>query len=261
MKQFLILLLSIVLFSCSSDNDELIKQVSIKVNFTQNWDGTSIEKSDLSTTEYTNKLGTKLTIKELKYLISRITLTDGAKKSITLSETRNEEEKNYKLIDITNSETLTFNSSEKISEGTYNLSMTFGFNNDDNYNTIYKDLANWIVQPMLGGGYHYMQIDGKYLNSSNIQSNFNYHAIRAVDKTDPANLKFEDTFFTVDLGTVSIKNNATIEIKMDVDEWFKNPNEWDLNTLNTMLMPNFEAQKQMSANGKNGVFKLGTVSQ
>ena len=48
---------------------------------------------------------------------------------------------------------------------------------------------------------------------------------------------------------------------MNVDEWFKNPNQWDLNTWYTVLMPNFEAQKDMSENGAAGVFSLGTVTQ
>jgi hypothetical protein len=47
---------------------------------------------------------------------------------------------------------------------------------------------------------------------------------------------------------------------MNLAEWFKNPNTWNLNELNTVLMPNFEAQKMMSANGKS-VFTLGQVTQ
>jgi hypothetical protein len=46
---------------------------------------------------------------------------------------------------------------------------------------------------------------------------------------------------------------------MNIAEWFTNPNTWDLNILNTVLMPNFEAQKQMSANGKN-VFRVGEIT-
>ena len=52
-----------------------------------------------------------------------------------------------------------------------------------------------------------------------------------------------------------------IEVKMNVAEWFKNPNTWDLNTLFASLMPNFNAQKMISANGSQGVFTLGTVTQ
>ena len=47
---------------------------------------------------------------------------------------------------------------------------------------------------------------------------------------------------------------------MNIAEWFKNPNTWDLNQLNTVLMPNFEAQKLISANGKS-VFSLGDILQ
>ena len=255
MKQYLTLFLSILLFSCSSDSDELIKEVTVKINFSQNWDATTIEKSDLSNTEFTNKLGTELTIERLRYLISRITLTDGSDK-VTVFD-------GYKLIDVSKTDELTHTLPQKISEGSYKLAVTFGFNNTDNTDGTYQDLnsASWNVPTMLGGGYHFMQMDGKYLNKSNVQSNFNYHAIRAVDNTDPTNLKFEDTFFTIELGTVSIKNDATMEVKMNVAEWFKNPNEWDLNTLNTMLMPNFSAQKLMAENGKTGVFSLGTISQ
>ena len=53
---------------------------------------------------------------------------------------------------------------------------------------------------MLGGGYHYMQFDGKYKDTNNQDANFNYHVIRAVDRTEPMNLKFEDTSFTVRFG-------------------------------------------------------------
>ena len=74
------------------------------------------------------------------------------------------------------------------------------------------------------------------------------------------NLILDDTSFEVDLGNVTINNNAEIEIKMNIAEWFKNPNTWDLNQLNTVLMPNFNAQKMMSANGKS-VFSLGQITQ
>ncbi len=253
MKQYLILFLSLLLFSCSSDNDELIKEVTVKFNFTQNWDGTVIEKSDLSNTEYTNKLGTKLTIEKLRYLISKITLTNGAGVATVFE--------GYKLVDITEPDNLTFSPTEKISEGAYNLSMTFGFNNTDNFKAGgYTDLnsASWNVPDMLGGGYHYMQLEGKFLNKDIEQQGFVYHTIGAYNSTTK---EVEDTSFTVDLGTISIKNNVTIEVKMNVAEWFKNPNEWDLDVLNSMLMPNYDAQKLMSANGKSGVFSLGNISQ
>ena len=47
---------------------------------------------------------------------------------------------------------------------------------------------------------------------------------------------------------------------MNIAQWFKEPNLWDLNVLNQMLMPNSQAQIQMFQNGQN-VFSLGNVSQ
>ena len=64
----------------------------------------------------------------------------------------------------------------------------------------------------------------------------------------------------ISLSEFNVVNNTTIEIKMNIAEWFKNPNTWNLNQLNTVLMPNFDAQKLISANGKT-VFSSGTINQ
>jgi hypothetical protein len=112
---------------------------------------------------------------------------------------------------------------------------------------------------MLGGGYHYMQFDGKYLDTANMEAPFNYHAIRAVNRTDPNNLILKDTSFLVDLGNIEVSNTMSIDIEMNIAEWFKNPNTWNLNELNTVLMPNFEAQELISANGES-VFSLGEIT-
>jgi hypothetical protein len=47
---------------------------------------------------------------------------------------------------------------------------------------------------------------------------------------------------------------------MNISQWFKDPNLWNLNVLNQMLMPNSSAQIQMFENGQN-VFSLGEVTQ
>ena len=57
-----------------------------------------------------------------------------------------------------------------------------------------------------------------------------------------------------------ITNNATIEVKMNIAEFFKNPNTWDLNVLDTPLMPNYTAQKMMQENVMS-VFSLGEITQ
>jgi len=103
-----------------------------------------------------------------------------------------------------------------------------------------------------------MQLEGKFIATTDSETGYQYHAIRAVDMLGEE-LNFEDTFFTVDLGAVEIRDNTTIEIIMDIAEWFKNPIKWNLNELHSMMMPNFEAQKMIFQNGKS-VFSLGETT-
>ena len=105
----------------------------------------------------------------------------------------------------------------------YHLSFTFGFTDVDNKDGEYQDLntVNFNVPSMLGGGYHFMQFDGKYQGATAI-NNFNYHAIRAVDRSNPSNLVFQDTSFKVELGSVLVQEGNEIKVKMNV---WKNANK------------------------------------
>lgn len=240
-----------VIFS-SSCKDELdccvdVYPVEVTLNFTQNWDGIPVTSSDFNGFNFTTEHGESISIERLRYVISRISLGN--------------QEKPYQLINIGENTgfEMTF---QEVPLGTNRMQFTFGFSDADNIDGIYQDLnsVSFTVPQMLGGGYHYMQFDGKYKDINNDAANFNYHAIRAVDRTDPANLIFEDTSFNVDLGNINLTKDATIEIKMNIAEWFKNPNTWNLNELNTVLMPNFQAQKLMKQNGIS-VFSLGEITQ
>ena len=250
----LFLILSLSLFTCGEDNDDNLRaEVSPTFKFTHNWDGTAISNINFNAIQYTNANGELLSIERLRYLVSDITFTSTNNEIIELDV--------YNLVDLTNNNGLSFSPDSTIPTGNYNVSFTFGLDNEDNSKN-YLDLnsESFNVPDMLGGGYHYMQFDGKFINSSAAEQGFNYHAIRAVDNPG-ANPTFpQDTFFTVNLGVIEITNNTEIEIKMDIAEWFKDPNQWDLNTLNQMLMPNSSAQIMMFQNGQN-VFSLGEITQ
>ena len=249
MKKYLYLIL-IYLITFSSCKDELDccvfpEQLEVTLNFTHNWNGTKITNQDFNQLKFTNQNGEKISVERLRYLISNISLIGS---------------KNYLLVDFGENSGTSITVSV-LTPGSYDIKFRFGFSDEDNKDGIYQDLnsTSFNVPGMLGGGYHFMQFDGKYTTNNNQESSFNYHVIRAVDITDTNNLKFENTSFEVNLGTVMILNNTEIEIKMNLAEWFKNPNTWNLNELNTVLMPNFEAQKMMSANGKS-VFSLGEIN-
>lgn len=255
----------LALTACNSDDDtnSTLEDVNVAFNFTQNWDGNKIQNSDYQTTAYVNANGESMTLSKLNYLISDITFTSTQDGTIYNSE-------DYNLVLAREGENVNFTPNIKIPQGDYNVSFTFGFDNEDNdKENGYPDLNSqdgfWNVPAPLGGGYHFQRIEGTYINSNSETTNFQFHTVRANKHSTlppgPGTLEeLRDTSFSVNLGTVSIQNTTTVEVKANVAEWFKNPITWDLNTRYQVLMPNFQAQLDMNQNGAD-VFTLGTVSQ
>ena len=93
-----------------------------------------------------------------------------------------------------------------------------------------------------------MQLDGTFTSPTN-QSPlpFNYHNGTARISEGV----FEQNFIRVNVDGLSIDSNTNIDIKMNLAEWFKNPKTWDLNLLNTGLMGNYDAQREMNENGQS----------
>lgn len=255
MRKFALLIVLALTIAACDDNDDAAQpdNVTVELRFTQNWDGQEVSQADFATTTYTNAHGEDLTIDRLRYLISDIRLENSSGAVIELSD--------YNFIDVGAATGLVLMPNVEIPEGTYRLKARFGFDDEDNVDGAYPDLnsVSWNVPAPMGGGYHYMQLEGKFINDTGDEQSFQYHTIRANDmSTTPITL--QDTSIDLDLGELTLNNDASIEIAMNVAEWFKNPNEWDLNVLNAALMPNFDAQIMMNENGQN-VFELGAVSQ
>ena len=242
----------LLLGSCSEDATDELPSVAVTFDFSHHWDGQEVTGNDLNTVQFTNANGEQLSIELLRYLVSDITLENENGEVITLDD--------YNLVDLTRGTGLSYTTEEVIPIGTYtNVSFTFGFDNEDNEDGVYLDLnsASWNVPMVLGGGYHYMQLEGRFVSGNSVETGYQYHAIRAVDNSGTEQ-RFQDTFFTVDLGPITIAEGTQVEVGMNIAEWFKNPNQWDLNVLGSMLMPNFNAQVMISQNGQ-GVFALENV--
>ena len=240
--------------SCSDDDNDTQATVTIGFKFTHSWDETAMSNTDFNEFKFITANQDLISIERLRYVISDVSFTriDGELIEFDI----------YNLIDLTNNAGLNYTPNISIPRGDYsNVSFTFGFDNEDNAEN-YLDLnaASFNVPEMLGGGYHYMQFDGKFINSSDEEQGFNYHAIRAVDNPGPNPTFPQDTFITVNLGPMSLSSDIELSIDMNVAEWFKNPNLWDLNIFNSVLMPNSEAQILMFENGQS-VFSLTSISE
>ena len=250
----IILAFTLVFVACEKDNDDNISPVTaVNFKFIHKWEETEVSNSDFNSIQFTNAYGNELSIERLRYLISKIKLTKNTGEVITIDE--------YNLVDLEDANSLNFSTNQTVAVGSYSdISFVFGFTNEDNTDGTYADLnsATWNVPAMLGGGYHYMQMDGKYINSSNVESGYNYHAIRAVDNPGSNPTFPQDTFFEVSLGEITLTGATEITIAMNIAQWFKQPNTWNLNEYNQMLMPNSTAQILMYQNGQN-VFNLVSI--
>ncbi|MDX1463855.1 MAG: MbnP family protein [Marinirhabdus sp.] len=265
MNKFALIFLFIAVFiSCNSDDDTVVEDpvnTFASFTFSHNWDGDAIVNSDYETTTYTNAFGTEMELSKLVYLISDITFTasDGT--------VYNAED--YNLVTARSGSGTSFVPDIQIPEGNYTVSFTFGFDDEDNDKAGgYPDLnsadGSWNVPEPLGGGYHYMRLEGSFVDDEMNTDTFQYHTIRANrHSTLPPGqgtlVELKDTSFEVDLGAIEIVTGTNIEVQMNVAEWFKNPNTWNLNENSQVLMPKFDVQIQMHENGKNGVFSRGTV--
>ncbi|PCI09040.1 MAG: hypothetical protein COB73_06060 [Flavobacteriaceae bacterium] len=245
-KLFLVAIILITMSSCNNDNPPATSG-GIRFDFTHNWDGDNLTADDFGIIQFTNADGIPMSISKLRYLISNITLhkPDGSTLPID----------GYLLVDLSTQATFAFVSN--IPFDTYtSISFTFGFDEADNIDGFYADLnsASWNWPEALGGGYHFMQLEGKYLEAT-IENPYAYHMGTA--KLAPG--VFEANHFEVFINGFTHSSDATVEIKMNVAEWFKNPYTWDLSTYNIDLMSNYDAQILMNENG-DSVFSLGEVN-
>lgn len=223
---------------------------NITFNFTHNFDGTPVTNGNFNQFNFVNAFGDTLSISRLRYLISEIRLHKANGDSVLID--------GHNLVDVTNATDLSYATTVDVPVGTYTgVSFNFGFDSLDNTGN-YVDLnsVSWNWPGMLGGGYHFMQMEGKFKHLGN-DSIYAYHHGTARVSTGV----FEQNFFNVNLGGVTLTEaNVNMEIKMNIAEWYKNPNTWDLNALHAPLMPVYNAQIMMKENGPS-VFSLGTVTQ
>lgn len=245
MRNFLLALLSTTLFlSCNNDDDSgqiILPEAMLNVNFNQVFDGNAVSESDFGSTVFVNELGHEMILSRVRYLISRIVLTNNTNGEIY-------EIPGYQLIDLADPTTFDMASTLTIPQGDYKVSFVYGFNEEDNQDGAYPDLnaVSWNWPMMLGGGYHFLQMDGTYVDNAGDTQPFNYHngTARVSDGV------FEQNFVVVNYPDVLQVDDQddTLRITMDIAEWFRNPYTWDLEVYNTPLMPNYDAQKLMNQN-------------
>ena len=203
---------------------------------------------------YHNEAGNEFMITEIQWFISKMELQDEQGEWIAL-----EPRITYIDTNIPESQTLKIAS---IPVGKYKtLRFTFGLDEEDNQTGIYSDPpeSNMFWPEMLGGGYHYMKLNGKFVNA---ESQLVPLAIHLGIGQNADHSEFYQNYFIVeDPIDLDIAENAEnqLDLCMIVDNWFRNPNLYDFNEFGSAIMQNQAAQQILKENGKN-VFRIGQTT-
>ncbi len=132
----------------------------------------------------------------------------------------------------------------------FRLGFSFENNTDNNYINASNNFHLSMLWPNLNGtnlafqgGYHYMKLEGKYIDNLLEEAFYNTH-------TGPTNLQD----FSILYPEFYFSETSSINITMNVNNWYNNP-VYDLNIFGSAIMANLDAQNLLYQNASD-VFSI-----
>lgn len=258
-SRLLVILLALLTMACTKH----VEKAEIDLNIGYEANGKSLVTDSLC---YVNEAGNQFLITEIQWFLSDIQLLDQngdwhalKQRGATDSIAELTESIFYIDTDIPESQTL---HGKKIPVGHYTaLRFTFGLDEDDNQSGLFNDPpeSEMFWPDVLGGGYHYMKLNGKYVGS---EGRLKPMAIHLGIGQNQDCTEFYQNYFIVELPIdfdVKANTENQLDLTMVVDNWFRNPNTIDLNEFGSHIMQNQTAQRLLNGNGKD-VFRIENPS-
>ncbi|MGF1636449.1 MAG: MbnP family protein [Cyclobacteriaceae bacterium] len=243
------------LHACKDNVDLPVNNV--KFEFVHQIDGNPMVANDM---RYINAAGNEYEVTEVQYFISEVALikNDGGKVPLNASHP-------FHYIDTNLNGTLSQQLSGSFKAGEYKgISYVFGIRGEKNKPLMFTDPpeSNMIWPYHMGGdqgGYHYMKLNGYWMNLESKREPFNFHlGVGQLYDENNKVTEFVQNWFEVELlrPLTLIDGENTISIAMNIEQWFTNPYDYDHNIYGGHIMRGHEAMGKVSANGKNGVFEF-----
>ncbi|MFZ4520908.1 MAG: MbnP family protein [Bacteroidales bacterium] len=262
-ESMLLLLLVTMVFSCKNGDEPEPVTPSGNISFVVEHmaDGLPLKRNEMI---YTNAAGNEYMIADLMYFISDITLYRHDGKLKMIGET-----KDIFYIDENIPETKTIRFSDRIPAGTYDsISFIFGIPEAKNKSNRFVNPPEAIMgwPEVLGGGYHYLMMNGKWKDGSGIIMPFNFHLgigqlYHGTSYNVDSIYAFVKNCFRVSLPGSSFqmkdKENRIFHLTMNLGEWFENPHVYDHNFWGGAIMQNQPALQMAKENGWD-VFSIDT---
>jgi len=204
--------------------------------------GWSLQKGVMN---YTNLAGNVYEVDELQYFISEIMLKTASGQLIPITS-----DSAIHYIDLAIPSTLNWRTADLIPATEYDsITFVFGITEAKNKTGLFVNPPerDMFWPDMMGGGYHYMKMNGKWMAPGDVIKAFNFHI--GIGTGDMG--MFYQNYFTV---TLPFKNspsasNKFIIVTMNIEKWFESPNLWDWNVIGGQIMQNQSAMKKACENG------------
>ncbi|MCL2413529.1 MAG: hypothetical protein FWC98_05275 [Bacteroidales bacterium] len=242
----------------------------VRLVFQHQWDGQPMRIDD--GTPYVNAAENIVTWDRLWYIISDLTIGTG---NSAIRVGRPE----VHFIDRDTTILLTY----QFPVGLYrDISFIFGLDEQQNQTGRFPEIANMFWPEHMGGGYHYMMLDGWWTSSEGPRpANLHLGALEEIvgidtlwnynDEGERDGISQIMTTFAKyhNFLRVTIPRSFTVEanaittiapIIMDVEQWMKNPNLWNFNVMGYgCIMRRRHAMDSLAENGANGIFRGANV--
>ncbi len=258
--KLLILLLALAAVACTKQGERAY--VDLNIGYEVNG-----EVLVTDTLCYTNEAGNPFLITEIQWFLSNIQLLDekGEWHILRQREAQDSiaeltEHIFYIDTDIPESQVL---HGKEIPVGHYTaLRFIFGLDETDNETGLFSDPpeSDMFWPDMLGGGYHYMKLNGKFAGG---EGRLKPLAIHLGIGQNEGCTEFYQNYFIVEL-PIDFAVVANVENQLDltmvIDNWFRHPNTIDFNEIGSHIMQNQAAQRLLNGNGSD-VFRIGKPTE
>jgi hypothetical protein len=206
---------------------------------------------------YTNGTLHPFCVSKLRYFVSfvKIALVDGTQVGMDAAH----------LVDVAQVDTLLYSLPQEVPVGdVQSLSFVMGLAEPFNHEVAFSsaDELSMAWPSTMGGGYHYMQLEGAFEREDASDGMFKAHTGYLCEdaQTPPAGQCIDRTFVVTLSGDGQrvTETASTFTIEMEIAKWFDQPHSWDLTEKFARMpgmMKNADMQKELMENGVD-VFTL-----
>lgn len=225
--------------------------LTLTLTFDHRVDGKSLQFDTLA---YENAAGNRFSISKLRYALSDFRFRDMDGKEIWRADTA-------LLVDARGSDSWTARLSGIPLAHLHDFTFTFGLEGAANETGAQPQTEPWLNfawPPAWGGGYHFLQLEGRFLDTAQAISAYAAHIgsrMIPAEGVDQQNHWQAGPFMAHVTPAEGLELAATLTL--EANAWFDGPEPYDFNDYADAVMNNGLAQEKLKANGRSGAFSVG----